>query len=403
MSAVGVPEGAPVPPGTVRRAIRLLDVDARRFVAAVALGVLALGCGVALAAVSAWLIARASQMPPVLTLSVATVAVRAFGIGRGVLRYVERLVSHDVALRGMTTLRTTLYERLADGRGGSLLALRRGDLLARVGADVDAVGDLVVRALLPAGVAATLGLLTVGAMAVIFPAAGLALALCLLLAGVVAPWLAARAADRTQSAAAQARSDAGAAALGLLDDAGPLAVQGRVAAELAALRDADARTARAVDAGARPAALAAGLGQLSVGLAVLAALATGIPAVGAGDLDPVLLAVVVLTPLAAFEATAMLPPRPCSSTGPGPPPPASSRCWTLRPPRSSPSRPRRPVPGRRARRRTPPDRCPTWRRATSRPGGPDGPPSSRGSTWTWPRGARSPSSAPAVWARRRSC
>ncbi|NNH08536.1 ATP-binding cassette domain-containing protein, partial [Cellulomonas fimi] len=47
--------------------------------------------------------------------------------------------------------------------------------------------------------------------------------------------------------------------------------------------------------------------QLAVGVAVLAALATGVPAVRAGLLAPVELAVVVLTPLAAFEATSLLP------------------------------------------------------------------------------------------------
>ncbi|MEZ0449803.1 thiol reductant ABC exporter subunit CydC [Cellulomonas sp. ICMP 17802] len=293
--------------GPLRRAVRLLDIDPRRLALALVLGTLALGCGVALAAVSAWLIARASQMPPVLQLSVATVAVRAFGIGRGVLRYLERLVSHDVALRGMTQLRTTLYERLAVARPDTLLRLRRGDLLARVGADVDTVGDVVVRGLLPAGVAAALGLGTVVAMCAFLPAAGLALAACLLLAGVAAPAVAARAARATEQRALQSRSDMTATALGLLDDAGPLLVGGRVADELAELRASDRRLAAATDSGAAPAALAAGLGQLAVGLAVLAALLTGIPAVGAGLLTPVELAVVVLTPLAAFEATALLP------------------------------------------------------------------------------------------------
>ena len=293
--------------GTLRRAVRLLDIDPRRLALALLLGTLALGCGVALAAVSAWLIARASQMPPVLQLSVATVAVRAFGIGRGVLRYLERLVSHDVALRGMTQLRTTLYERLAVARPDTLLRLRRGDLLARVGADVDTVGDVVVRGLLPAGVATLLGAGTVLAMSLFWPPAGLALAVCLLLAGVVAPAIAARAARTTEERALQSRADMTATALGLLDDAGPLVVAGRAPGELAALRDADRRLAAATDAGAGPAALAAGLGQLAVGLAVLAALITGVPAVGAGLLTPVELAVVVLTPLAAFEATSLLP------------------------------------------------------------------------------------------------
>jgi ATP-binding cassette subfamily C protein CydC len=94
------------------RAVRLLDVDARRVAGAVAAGVGGLGSAIALAAVSAWLIARAAQMPSVAVLNLAAVSVRLFGISRGVLRYVERLVSHDVALRGMATLRVQLYERL---------------------------------------------------------------------------------------------------------------------------------------------------------------------------------------------------------------------------------------------------------------------------------------------------
>ncbi|HEY5555285.1 MAG TPA: thiol reductant ABC exporter subunit CydC, partial [Cellulomonas sp.] len=96
-------------------------------------------------------------------------------------------------------------------------------------------------------------------------------------------------------------------ALGLLDDPGALAVQGRIAPELAALRRSDADLAEAIDAGAGPAALAAALGSLAVGVAVLSALLLGIPAVAAGGLTPVELAVIVLTPLAAFEATSVLP------------------------------------------------------------------------------------------------
>ncbi len=316
-TGVGTSSGAPPAPspaepqrpprGTLRRAVRLLEVPPGRALLAVLVGTLALGCAVALAAVSAWLIARASQMPPVLLLSVATVAVRTFGIGRGVLRYCERLISHDVALRGMTTLRTTLYERLAAGRPEATLGLRRGDLLARVGADVDAVGDVVVRGLLPAGVALLLGTGTVTAMAFFWPPAAAALALCLVLAGVVAPALTVRGARATESRAASARADSAAAALSVLDDAGPLQVSGRLGAHLAALRAADARVAAAVDAGARPSALAAGTGTAATVLAAVAALVTGVPALRAGLLAPVELAVIVLTPLAAFEATSLLP------------------------------------------------------------------------------------------------
>lgn len=293
--------------GTLRRAVTLLDVDRSRVALAVLLGTLALGSAVALAAVAAWLIARASQMPPVLELSVATVAVRAFGIGRGLMRYLERLVSHDVALRGMANLRVTLYERLAAGAPPALLSVRRGDLLARVGADVDAVGDVVVRGLLPAAVATTLGVGTSVAMALLWPPAGWALAACLVVAGVGAPWLTAHGARSTEQRSVRARARMTATSLGILDDAGPLAVSGRLPAELAALRAADEDLAHAADRGARMAALGAATGQLAPGVAVLAALVTGVPAVAAGLLSPVELAVVALTPLAAFEATSLLP------------------------------------------------------------------------------------------------
>lgn len=289
----------------LRRAVALLEVDRRRVVLAVVAGSAGLGSAVGLAAVSAWLIARASQMPPVLALSIAAVAVRTLGISRGVLRYLERLVSHEVALRGMATLRTTLYERLADG-GARLVALRRGDLLTRVGADVDTVGDVVVRGLLPVAVAVVVGSGSVVLVGVLLPAAGGALAVCLLLAGAGAPWWAVRAARTAEHLSVQARARIAASAVTLLDGAGELRVSGRMDTVLADLRHGEAELARATDAAARPASVAAAIGPLAVGLAVLAALVLGIPATG-GALAPVELAVVVLTPLAAFEAVAGLP------------------------------------------------------------------------------------------------
>ncbi|NLE70786.1 MAG: thiol reductant ABC exporter subunit CydC [Actinomycetales bacterium] len=289
------------------QAVRLLEVPRRRAVLAVLTGSAGLASAVGLAAVSAWLIARASQMPPVMYLTVATVAVRALGVSRGVLRYLERLASHDVALRGMARLRERLYARLAEARPDAVLALRRGDVLARVGADVDAVGDVVVRGLLPIAVAAVVsaaGAVLVGAF---LPAAGLALAACLALAGGLGPWLAVRAARAAEVRSVAARADVSASVVTVLDGAAELTVTGGLGRETAALADAEARLARATDAAARPAAWAAAVQPLATGLAVLAALALGIPATTAGALAPVELAVVVLTPLAAFEAAGMVP------------------------------------------------------------------------------------------------
>jgi ATP-binding cassette subfamily C protein CydC len=289
----------------LRRILPLLEVRPGKVAGAIALGVLALACAIGLAAVAAWLIARASQMPPVLTLSVAVVSVRAFGIGRGVLRYCERLASHDVALRGMAALRANVYERLAsDDRP---VTVKRGELLARIGQDVDDVGDVVVRAVVPAGVAVVTSLGSVILLGVLLPAAGVALAFCLALAGIVTPWLAARAAAQTEARGAAARGEVTALSLEILEESAPLRVSGRFAARLADLDSADARLSAVADDGARTSGLAAALGALAQGLAVLASLALGIPAALSGSLSVEALAVVVLTPLAVFEATAGLP------------------------------------------------------------------------------------------------
>src|ERR1700757_316840 len=93
----------------------LLRLRLPRILAAVTLGVLSLGSALALAGVSAWLITRAWQMPPVLDLSVAVVLVRTFAISRGVLHYCERLATHDTALRAAGTARAQIYHRLAHG------------------------------------------------------------------------------------------------------------------------------------------------------------------------------------------------------------------------------------------------------------------------------------------------
>ena len=76
------------------------------------IGGLALTSGVALTAASGWLIVAASFGPQILTLMAVIVAVRAFGIARPVLRYVERVKSHDAALGALAQDRGVVYDRL---------------------------------------------------------------------------------------------------------------------------------------------------------------------------------------------------------------------------------------------------------------------------------------------------
>src|SRR6185312_11456707 len=135
------------------------------------------GSGIALTAVSGWLIVRAAQMPPVLTLLVAIVGVRFFGLGRAVLRWAERLTAHDAALRLAAATRVRVWAALA--RQGLAADRTPGSALARVVGDVGVVQDLTVRVRPPILVAAAVTTGTVAALALVDPAAAAAVGMVL--------------------------------------------------------------------------------------------------------------------------------------------------------------------------------------------------------------------------------
>ncbi|KJK56336.1 thiol reductant ABC exporter subunit CydD [Saccharothrix sp. ST-888] len=275
-----------------------------RLAPAVLLGSLALGCAVALMATSGWLISYASEMPPVLYLMMAVTSVRAFGIGRSFFRYAERLVSHDAVLRALGGVRTAVYRRLEQLAPAALPAFRRGDLLSRLVADVDAVQDHHLRWRLPAAVALLVSLASAAALAAFLPLAGALLALGLLLAGAAVPALAVRLSGRTERQQAPARGELAASVVDTLTGTAELTVAGALPARLAATRTADRRLTALAARSAATAAVSAGLIALVTGLTVAASAAAGVRGVGNGTLPGVCLALVVLTPMAAFEAVA---------------------------------------------------------------------------------------------------
>jgi ATP-binding cassette, subfamily C, bacterial CydC len=285
-------------------AMPLLRPRLPRLLLGIALGALSLGSALALAGLSAWLITRAWQMPPVLDLSIAVVGVRTFAISRGVLHYCERLVAHDTALRAAGAARAQIYSRLARGPAEDATRLHSGDLVARVGADVDQLADVLVRSALPFGVAAVLALAATAAVGVISPPAAALLAICLLVAGVVAPWLAAKAATAQEAVARQHHSARDVAAMLALEHAPELRVAGRLPSIVLDSQRRQRAWSEAVDAAVRPAALATAMPTAAIGASVLGAV---VAAIGlAGSSAPTTLAILMLLPLSAFEATTPL-------------------------------------------------------------------------------------------------
>lgn len=291
---------------TLRPLLRLANVPRWRLAWAVTLGALTVVFGVGLMASAGYLISRAAERPPILSLMVAIVAVQAFGLGRPIVRYLERLASHDMALRMLGRVRTRFYERFEPLAPAELDCYREGDLLSRMVADVDAQQNLYLRSLEPALVALVAGAVSVGAASAFLPAAGVVLAAGLLAAGLLVPavsgWLGARARRRQ----AGARGELSAELVELMRGAPEVVAFGADQAALARVRAADRTLVKLARRDALAAGAGDGLGLMVAGLTVAGVLALAVNASAQGHLDRVLIATLALLALASFEAVTPL-------------------------------------------------------------------------------------------------
>ncbi|MXG88142.1 thiol reductant ABC exporter subunit CydD [Nocardioides flavescens] len=264
------------------------------------LGVLASTSGVALTATAGWLIARAAEQPPVLTLMVAIVGVRLFGLARPVLRWLERLLGHDLALRELAEQRAAVYDALVPLVPGRL-GRRRGDLLASVVDDVDALLDARLRVRAPLWTWLGTSLLTGALAAWLLPAAGAVLLVAALGGGLLA-WTTGRAAGRRGATdGVAARAALSRRVLEVVADARPLT---HWQAEGAAL-DRVAAEARRRAAAARRRARWVATARLWPAVAVAAAIAVTAtvldPALRAGEVGAPVAALLLLVPLALLD------------------------------------------------------------------------------------------------------
>lgn len=284
-----------------------MGAQRRRLTLAAFVGVLASTSVVALLGVSAWLIARAAEMPPVLTLTVAAVMVRAFALGRAVFRYAERIIGHDAAFRGLASLRVAVYDGMERITPLGMTRYARGDLLSRLVTDVDAALDLPLRVVLPWVQATVVTAGTVAVLTIMLPGSGLLTGVTAVLALVLVPALAAALAARFERAIAPARSALASTIVTSLTAVADLTALGRVTSVRARIAEQDADVTAAVRRESTSIGMAAGLMTALLGIAVIGAVLTGTPAVRDGRLAPVMLAVVALLPLALFDVLSTLP------------------------------------------------------------------------------------------------
>jgi ATP-binding cassette, subfamily C, bacterial CydC len=268
----------------------------------VALGSATVLCGVGLMATAGYLISRAAEQPAVLSLTVAIVCVRFFGLARPIARYFERLASHDLAFRVLARARVRAYERIEPLAPAGLDAYRRGDLLSRLVSDIDSLQNLHLRGTLPPLVALMSGAVSVAVAAAVLPAAAVVLAAGLGAGGAVVPILLERVRRRAGAREAAARGALTSELVETIRGAPELAVYGRTDDRLGDVAAADGALVRVANRAAVADGMANGLGLLVAGVTVAGVVAVAVSAHAAGELDRVLIAMLAFLALASFEA-----------------------------------------------------------------------------------------------------
>ncbi len=271
------------------------------------LGFATIASGIGLMTASAYIIARAATQPSIADLQVAIVGVRFFGIARGVFRYLERLVSHQVNFRLLARLRVWFYKALEPLAPARLTQYRSGDILSRIVADVETLEHIYVRVIAPPVVAVLVAALMWFFMGSFDPRLAVTLMIFLALAGLGVPLITRVLSRGPGWRLVNLRSDLNAALVDGVQGVAELLAfgaeerqQARVAAlsrELATLQERMAWISN----------LGGSLTGLLMNLATLAVLMVAIPLVAAGELDGVALAVLALAVIASFEAVAPLP------------------------------------------------------------------------------------------------
>ncbi len=274
----------------------------------VLLGALTIASSIGLMGASSWLIATAALHPSIAELNVAIVGVRFFGISRGVLRYLERLVSHGVTFRLLAQLRVWFYEKLEPLAPRRLQNYRAGDLLNRIMADVEMLENFYVRALAPPLV----GVVISGGMALFMgsfhSSLGWAYLVAAILIGLALPLLSLELSRVPGGELTALRAVLRTQGVDYLQGLPDLLAFGRSVDFREQIAVQEKEYGRAQKRLAQASGMTSALGVLVSNLGMWVVLVLSIPLVSSGKLDGVLLAVLALMTQASFEALLPLSP-----------------------------------------------------------------------------------------------
>lgn len=271
------------------------------------LSTLTIGSSVALIGTSAWLISTAALHPSVADLGVSVVGVRFFGISRGLFRYLERLVSHNVTFRLLARLRVSFYKKLEPLVPARLMDHKSGDLLARVIGNVETLENFYVRVVSPTLSAVIIGLLVAVFFASYFPPIAVVLIGLFLLLGLVLPLIVQFVSRLPGQRLIEERADIQAQLVDGIQGMADLLAFGRGRDRLQQISISGTTYGAAQKRMAQISGAHSALGTFLTNLGVWLVLLLVIPQVTTGNIEGVMLGTFALMTLASFEAVTSLP------------------------------------------------------------------------------------------------
>lgn len=258
--------------------------------------------GVGLMTSSGYLISAAALRPPILDLTVVFVAVRFFGISRAALRYLERLIAHDLTFKLLLELRVWFYRRLEPLAPACLTGLRSGDLLSRIVGDVERLQDIYLRVLAPLLVAILVSAAVGTALTWFDARLALVTLVFLALNGVGVPLTVRRLARGLGRRQVTLRAELNAFLVDQLQGVQDLLAFGRAAESARQLERLNRESELLQRRQATITGLQDSLSHLAAWTGLLVVLWLAIPLISQGQLDRVLLAVLAFGVLSSFEA-----------------------------------------------------------------------------------------------------
>lgn len=256
---------------------------------------------VGLVSTGAWLISSAALMPPILVLQVAIVAVRFFGISRGIFRWSERVVSHDVALSGTTALRVELWKVAAELGPLGVWRLSSSDAVDRLTRDTETLQDQITRVRVPVLAATTSAVLLSTFQFLLLPLAGFVFAFAFLVSGLVIPKIITKIELKIAREAIQIRNLISSDVLKSINDASQLRILNMTTSHTRKLASNENERLRIESKVSFWAGIAGALNGVSSAAAVFVSLVAGIVAYSQGGLSGQMVAVVTLLPWSSAE------------------------------------------------------------------------------------------------------